>query len=1850
MDFRILSVVSLLAVSSAIVHAQIPINGTTAITETFNSLTGLNLPNGWKMSPAGTGATATWENAGNFTNLTTNQSTNGIPAAGRIYWSHLNGSGATQSVGFYTSAGYQSSNAILARYQNGLDQVITSLKVDYNAQRRVTRTDSTASGAPTFEFSYSADGTNWTRVSAADTGAWNSFFNSATPAGGTVLNGPLRTTTLTGLQIFPGASIYLRWNVITLHSGTHWGFGLDNVTTQATATAPVPFHYWLGDDTTRGGAGTWANTSGAAWSEQDVDDVAGVAWNSTRTAVFGGNAPSEVTVSGTVTASKGMNFQQTGSTLSGGSVLMSGPNRATNAIDTPDSVTVVIDTNLTGTNGLTKTGLGSLIINLPLGYTGGTDINAGSVIVAGAGTFTGGIGALGGGDVSVATGASLLLSNNQSIGNEAVLRLATGGSIDLGFSPGAEEVVGDLFLNGVAQADGTYGATGSGAGTINDSYFSGTGLLRVGVPPPIPTALFWVGDDSTRGDEGTWSNTSGTAWAIIDADIPGGTWDSTKTAVFGGVEPAFTTLSGEIAANRGMWFRTSGSTVQGSNPIVLGGATQADNLITVDNAVAATIQAELTGATGITKTGRGSLILSGVMGYTGGTAVTEGTLVVSSNGALGAGDIVVSPTVSADSVLLLENNTALANNAALRLNSAAGFAGKVNLGFAMGAEEVVGSLFLNGVAQADGTYGATGSGADVINNTYFSGNGLLRVGGSGNIAVTGTLAALGNVYGSPSGTTSFSVSATGLTAGITIAPPVGFEVSPSASFASDVGSNLSPIIVGAAGNVSATTIFVRLAPLTAAGGYSGNIVLSSPGAGSENVPTVSSTVTPKPLSITPPLIAGRPYDGSTTPGTVTIGTLSGLVGSETLNVMGIEVAFPSKNVGAYPGLGVSYLLGNGSNGGLANNYSLAPGSASASIIAKLAIVAGFTAEGKIYDGNTTAVVTGTATLSGMVGVEDVTLDGTPVFAFTQAGVGNAIPIAISGLSLGGSDAGNYTLSLPNLTADITQATQTITFAALPAKTTADAPFALTATATSGLPVSYTSSDPLVAEISGSTVTVKAGGSAIITASQAGDANFSPATAVPQTLTVNATFFGQFDFQPHDGAALSFDYNGTAIPNVTVSPMTIIGMTSANNDPNLQGVWPNTGTLNANGAAIADLAGSPNQAAYFEFTLTAAPGFALAEPKLQFGAGRELNGPRQFQWRSSADGFVNRMTISQVADDGGLNALPPPQNFSNELRVDDVNFTDGDPIGGSVFNEVTSVATNRSSMTFRFYGYGAEANNTAARLTRFLNFLVNVTPNTATVPSAPLLTVIIPNDGELRVSFTPPPGDVTSYEYTLDSGQNWIPTSPAIPTSPLIIAGLINGQTYPFQLRAINANGTGDASPVQNATPQINTLTGLAATDTRTLNGGTYALTATASSNLPVSYESSNTSVATLSGSNLTIVGPGTTTLTASQPGDGDFNPATPLTQTLTVLPSGWTLMENFETRTPGNLNGQNNWSVAIGAVGGTGTTTVTADPANAGNMVATLTGTHSAANRFMSSLSPTETFTVFKRFRIDHIDTNTTSSGETHLNMGVSNFATPSGPGDFSAHTSVTPTVTTPFRIRHTPESAPTNVTVVSDVWYSSWYVVDNSTGKFKLYIQGGAQSSPVLAADGTITDGLWNFRNPGAIAAARIYLRTLANHNAPAFIDDIYFAPGEILSLPVDLSPSFANWAAAEGLSGDPNADFDKDGLVDVFEYVMGNNPRSANTNTPQSERGAGGELIFTFLRDDESETTDMLLTVEAGTNLVHWPLVFSIRATTATSTPGAVVEENGAAPDLITITVPDQGAGRLFGRLKATVSSLSN
>jgi sugar lactone lactonase YvrE len=80
--------------------------------------------------------------------------------------------------------------------------------------------------------------------------------------------------------------------------------------------------------------------------------------------------------------------------------------------------------------------------------------------------------------------------------------------------------------------------------------------------------------------------------------------------------------------------------------------------------------------------------------------------------------------------------------------------------------------------------------------------------------------------------------------------------------------------------------------------------------------------------------------------------------------------------------------------------------------------------------------------------------------------------------------------------------QTVSFDALIPRTVGDAPFDLMATASSDLPVSFTSSNVSVATIGGKTVTILKPGTITITAVQSGNLDYSPASN-SQPLVVNA---------------------------------------------------------------------------------------------------------------------------------------------------------------------------------------------------------------------------------------------------------------------------------------------------------------------------------------------------------------------------------------------------------------------------------------------------------------------------------------------------------------------------------------------------------------------------------------------------------------------------------------------------------------------------------------------------------------------------------------------------------------------------
>src|SRR4029079_9362926 len=85
---------------------------------------------------------------------------------------------------------------------------------------------------------------------------------------------------------------------------------------------------------------------------------------------------------------------------------------------------------------------------------------------------------------------------------------------------------------------------------------------------------------------------------------------------------------------------------------------------------------------------------------------------------------------------------------------------------------------------------------------------------------------------------------------------------------------------------------------------------------------------------------------------------------------------------------------------------------------------------------------------------------------------------------------------------IDKADQTINFGALGTKTFLDPNFAVTATVSSPLVVTFTASGNCTVDTDGDPVHITGAGNCTITAHQGGNSNYNPATDVPQAFTIN----------------------------------------------------------------------------------------------------------------------------------------------------------------------------------------------------------------------------------------------------------------------------------------------------------------------------------------------------------------------------------------------------------------------------------------------------------------------------------------------------------------------------------------------------------------------------------------------------------------------------------------------------------------------------------------------------------------------------------------------------------------------------
>jgi len=206
--------------------------------------------------------------------------------------------------------------------------------------------------------------------------------------------------------------------------------------------------------------------------------------------------------------------------------------------------------------------------------------------------------------------------------------------------------------------------------------------------------------------------------------------------------------------------------------------------------------------------------------------------------------------------------------------------------------------------------------------------------------------------------------------------------------------------------------------MTLSGADSGNYILTQP--------TLTANIIPKTLTVRDAAAANKIYDG-TAGATISGGSLVGVVNSD-------DVTLANNTSGSFASSGagnsIPVISSMTLTGAAADNYSITQPSLTADITPKALIVSGATAD-KVYDGTTFAVITGSS-LIGIVNSDkgnypwlDKVLLTDTIGSFASADVGTSISVT-SNLTLTGSAAGNYTLTQPAITGNITPKTVFIT--------------------------------------------------------------------------------------------------------------------------------------------------------------------------------------------------------------------------------------------------------------------------------------------------------------------------------------------------------------------------------------------------------------------------------------------------------------------------------------------------------------------------------------------------------------------------------------------------------------------------------------------------------------------------------------------------------------------------------------------------------------------------------------------------------------------------------------------------------
>ncbi|MBJ3261749.1 autotransporter-associated beta strand repeat-containing protein [Salmonella sp. NW1172] len=297
---------------------------------------------------------------------------------------------------------------------------------------------------------------------------------------------------------------------------------------------------------------------------------------------------------------------------------------------------------------LIKQGAGTLILNAENTYTGGTTISGGTLVATN-------VDALGSGDVT----------------DDATLELNTGGTFDNAIS-GSGQVVksGDDVLT-LSGANSYSGGTLISDGTLVASNVEalGTGdvtndaVLELNTGGTFDNAISGSGQVVKSGDEtltlsGANSYTGGTlisGGTLVASNVEAlGTGDVTDNATLelntGGDFDNAISGSGQVVKSGDETLTLSGSNTYTGGTLISGGTLVATNVealgsgdvtddATLELNTGGTFDNAISGSGQVVKSGDDVLTLSGANSYSGGTLISDGTLVASNVEALGTGDV-----------------------------------------------------------------------------------------------------------------------------------------------------------------------------------------------------------------------------------------------------------------------------------------------------------------------------------------------------------------------------------------------------------------------------------------------------------------------------------------------------------------------------------------------------------------------------------------------------------------------------------------------------------------------------------------------------------------------------------------------------------------------------------------------------------------------------------------------------------------------------------------------------------------------------------------------------------------------------------------------------------------------------------------------------------------------------------------------------------------------------------------------------------------------------------------------------------------------------------------------------------